>query len=90
MRGGKGNDDRTSNMKVQVTRLESAVEKLAREKKAGSRNRRFSFSDPHDKDAADLAYVDEVLKKKSPIYSLFDNEIVSAMITLPMTTTDIQ
>lgn len=77
-------------MKVQVTRLESAVEKLAREKKAGSRNRRFSFSDPLDKDAADLAYVDDQLKKRSPIYSLFDNEIVSAMLTLFMISTNFQ
>lgn len=90
MRGGKDNDDRSSNMKVQVTRLESAVEKLAREKKAGTRNRRFSFSDPLDRDAADLAYVDAQLKKRSPIYSLFDNEIVSAVATLSMIDTDIQ
>lgn len=77
MRSGGSNNDSTSNMKVQVTRLESAVEKLAREKKTVPRNRTFSPSEnPIEQDAADLAHVDEQLKKRSPIYSLFNNEFV--------------
>lgn len=89
VRGGTSNNGSTSNVKVQVTRLESAVEKLARDKKAGIRDRRFSFSQsPIEKDAADLAFVDEQLKKRSPIYSLFDNEFVSITFLLSIHSTD--
>lgn len=64
-------------MKVQVTRLESAVEKLAREKEKKSHQRKDSISQAsNDEDIPDSFFLNMDWKDNAPIYSLFDNETV--------------
>lgn len=80
VRGSTSSSSSSRSVKVQVTRLESAVEKLARDKtrKADARiprqPRRSSqalVTSPADLDETKL-----VLDSKSPIFSLFDNDLV--------------
>lgn len=67
----------TSNVKVQVTRLESAVEKLAREKERKSHQHKGSTSQAsNDEEVPDSFFLNMDWKDNAPIYSLFDNETV--------------
>lgn len=74
---GSGTHGSASNVKVQVTRLESAVEKLAREKTNSSERNHSTTQDPLDNETIDSTFMEEEWKKHCPIYSLFNNEIVS-------------
>jgi len=77
---GNGNNQNARNVKVQVTRLESAVEKLARDRS------NIASIDSTEKVSASLgtlgsreeglASPEQPYKKRSPIFSLFNNEIV--------------
>lgn len=67
-------------MKVQVTRLESAVEKLAREKQKKPRQHVESVSsNSANEDTPDSFFTK---MNHAPIYSLFDNEIVRILLLI--------
>lgn len=78
VRGGSTGQSSRS-VKVQVAQLESAVQKLAREKATIGKIRDTVRSEeqtngtaPNDDDR--LAVIEQELKKRSPIFSLFDND----------------
>ncbi|KAK5948661.1 hypothetical protein OHC33_010264 [Knufia fluminis] len=78
VRGSSNNQ--TRNVKVQVTRLESAVEKLAREKDsihatASIGGLATPHSTPEGGEEND-ASLEKHYRKRSPIFSLFNNEIL--------------
>ena len=79
MRGSSISKESTSSVKIQVTRLESAVEKIARE------NARISGDDAADQvsklsfEEKELAALEKEYKGRSPIFQLFNNDLVRAL-----------
>lgn len=77
---GSSNNQNARSVKVQVTRLESAVEKLAREKSnvdsTGPIEKAPASLGTLDSGGEDFACAEQPHKKRSPIFSLFNNEIV--------------
>ena len=79
VRGSKS-DPSTRSVKVQVTRLESAVEKLARENtkldaSTSTEGANVSGAIPTSEDE-DVASLTQSISRQSPIFALFNNEIV--------------
>lgn len=77
IRGGSSTQSSRS-VKIQVARLESAVQKLAREKAIIHEDAADNARNPSTAavGAIDLTFLEQQMKKRSPVFSLFDNDAI--------------